>query len=248
VTNSITWLGHSTVLIEMDGTRLLTDPVLRSRAGPLVRIAGPVAELSAPPDGVLISHLHADHADLPSLRRVAGAVPTIAPAGAARWLERHGCPDVREMKPGDVTGVGDLSIRALAALHDGRRRPLGGPDAGSLGYLVVGSASIYFAGDTDLFEAMAELRGNVDLALLPVWGWGSRVGPGHLDPQRAAEAAALIEPRVAIPIHWGTLALPHRRRARDPEAPARRFADLTRQNSPSVDVRVLQPGGITRIG
>jgi L-ascorbate metabolism protein UlaG (beta-lactamase superfamily) len=102
---------------------------------------------------------------------------------------------------------------------------------------------VYFAGDTDLFAGMAELRGAVDVALLPVWGWGASVGAGHLDPKSAAEAAALIAPAVAIPIHWGTFALARpARRAPDPRRPAREFAELTKRYAPSVDVRVLAPG------
>jgi L-ascorbate metabolism protein UlaG (beta-lactamase superfamily) len=90
---------------------------------------------------------------------------------------------------------------------------------------------------------LAALRGEVDAALLPVWGWGSTLGPGHLDPERAARAAAMIAPQVAIPIHWGTFALgrPARRPA-DPGWPARRFAELAGEYAPTVQVSVLAPG------
>ena len=86
------------------------------------------------------------------------------------------------------------------------------------------------------------------MALLPVWGWGASVGAGHLDPSSAAEAAALIAPSVAIPIHWGTFALARpARRAADPERPAREFAELTKRYAPAVDVRVLAPGERTTL-
>ena len=62
---------------------------------------------------------------------------------------------------------------------------------------------VYFAGDTDIFDGMADLA-PVDVALLPIWGWGPTMGPGHMDPARAAQAAALLQARLAIPIHWGT--------------------------------------------
>jgi L-ascorbate metabolism protein UlaG (beta-lactamase superfamily) len=240
---AITWLGHATVLLELDGVHLLTDPTLRNRIGPLVRIGAPViAPAAGDIDCVLLSHLHADHADLPSLREVARGVPVLAPYAAAAWLKRNGLRDVQELRPGDVARVGGVTVRATAAVHDPRRRPLG-PRADPIGFVVRGSTSAYFAGDTDLFEEMAELNGHVDVALLPVWGWGPRLGPGHLDPERAARAAAVIAPRIAIPIHWGTFALPwHVRPPAERSVPAREFAALTKRYAPDVEVRVLATG------
>ena len=245
---AITWLGHASVLLELDGVRLLTDPVLRNRIGPLVRLeAGRWIESLGPVDCVLLSHLHADHTDPPSLRRVAGSLPVLAPHPAAGWLSRQGLRNVRDLRAGDRVDVSGLVITATPATHDGRRGPLG-PVADAIGYLVQGSRSVYFAGDTDLFEAMAQLRGSTTVALLPIWGWGARLGPGHLDPERAAAAAALIAPAVVIPIHWGTFALgrPARRPA-DPQRPVREFARFMRQNAPDVEVRVLAPGERTEI-
>jgi L-ascorbate metabolism protein UlaG (beta-lactamase superfamily) len=236
----VTWLGHATVLIELDGTRLLTDPVLGRRVGPLVRVSGEAVEATAlaPIDSVLLSHLHADHADLGSLRRL--RAPVIGPSGAGEWLRGAGIEDVREVSAGAEVSVGDVHVIATPAVHDDRRRPLG-RHAEPVGFVVRGSLGIYFAGDTDLFEGMGELRGTVDVALLPVWGWGPSVGEGHLDPRRAAQAVALIGPKLAIPIHWGTFALPW---ARDggSDRPAREFADLVAEAAPGVEVRVLLPG------
>ena len=243
---AITWLGHATVLVEIDGVRIITDPVLRNRVGPLVRIA-PEVESVGTVDAVLLSHLHADHTDVPTLRALDRCGPVVAPHPAQEWLTGRGLRDVRELRPGAEMGVAGLRVAATAAVHDARRRPFG-PAAEPLGYVIRGSSAVYFAGDTDLFPAMAELRGAVDIALLPVWGWGARVGAGHLDPQSAAEAAALIAPAVAIPIHWGTFALARpARRAADPERPAREFAELTRRYAPRVDVRVLAPGERTTL-
>jgi L-ascorbate metabolism protein UlaG (beta-lactamase superfamily) len=133
-------------------------------------------------------------------------------------------------------------------VHDRRRRPFG-PQATPIGHLVQGSISAYFAGDTDLFDDMADLSGLVDVALLPVWGWGPGVGSGHLDPERAARAAAVIAPRIVVPIHWGTFALPWRAwRAADGRRPAREFAALTSRYAPEVDVRVLDQGQRLEIG
>jgi L-ascorbate metabolism protein UlaG (beta-lactamase superfamily) len=243
---AITWLGHATVLLDLDGVRLLTDPVLGGRIGPLTRIAAaPDTDGLDRLDAVLISHLHADHADLRSLRAVAGSIPVLAPAGAGDWLRSKGLERVHELRPGADTHVGAVHVSATPALHDGRRWRLG-PAADCVGYLVTGTTSAYFAGDTDLFEGIDALRGAVDVALLPVSGWGRTLPAGHLDPERAARAAALIAPRIAIPIHWGTFALPRPARPSGrPDAAAREFATLCRRSAPTVEVRVLAPGETT---
>jgi L-ascorbate metabolism protein UlaG (beta-lactamase superfamily) len=240
----IAWIGHSTALIELDGTRILTDPVLRNRVGPLVRITSPVdLERLGHVDCVVLSHLHADHTDPASIRLLGRDVPVLAPSSSARWLGSKGLLDVRELAPGDTASLGRLQIRAVRAVHDRKRTPLLGPAADPLGFLIAGSKAVYFAGDTDLFDEMAELQGLVDVALLPVSGWGPRVPRGHLDPARAAEAARLIAPRIAIPIHWGTLARPRpASRPHDPAAAAHEFAAATRKLAPDVMVRVLMPG------
>jgi L-ascorbate metabolism protein UlaG (beta-lactamase superfamily) len=236
------WLGHASVLIELDGVRLLTDPVLRDRIGPLFRVSSPL-----PTDGVgrldaiLLSHLHADHTDLPSLERVADGVDVLAPYPAGPWLRRNGVTGVRELRSTDEARIGAVRVIATPAVHDPRRRPLG-PAADPIGYVVRGSRSVYFAGDTDLYPAMADLRGSVDVALVPIWGWGRSVGAGHLDPVRAAQAVSLIAPAVAIPIHWGTFALRGLRRRAHLERPATEFVALARRSAPGVDVRVLAPG------
>ncbi len=245
----VTWLGHATVLLELDGVRVLTDPVLRGRVGPLLRTAPPVQlEAVAELDCVMLSHLHADHADLGSLRLLGGRTPIVGPVGAAEWLRSKGLHDVRELAPGHELRVGALVVRAVPAVHEARRRPFG-ITAEPVGFLVEGSRTAYFAGDTDLFPGMSELRGRVDVALLPVWGWGPSVAEGHLDPERAAHAAAAIAPRVAIPIHWGTLALPRwlRRGPRDPAEPPTRFAELAAGLAPDVEVRVLEVGARTSV-
>jgi len=240
---AITWFGHATVLIEIDGVRVLTDPVLRSRVGPLVRIApGLGSDAVGAVDCVLLSHLHADHVDLRTLRALRRSGPLVAPRGSRAWLTARGVSEVIEVGAGDEIGLGEVRITATPARHDGRRWPLG-PTADPVGYLIGGSSGVYFAGDTELFLAMAELRGLVDVALLPIWGWGARLGAGHLDPEDAAAAASLIAPAVAIPIHWGTLALGRpARRPRDPQRPAREFAVFASRYAPAVDVRLLAPG------
>lgn len=205
----LTFLGHSTVLIEIGGVRILTDPVLFDRIGPLRRVAAPVdPALHDGVDLVLLSHLHLDHLDMRSLRALGPGVELVVPAGAGALLRRTGFSRVRELVPGGRVDWGSLAVRATPALHGGFRPPLG-PRAIALGYVVEGlgalGARLYFAGDTDVFDGMAELAPGLDVALLPVWGWGPTLGRGHLDPARAARALELLRPRYAVPIHWGTL-------------------------------------------
>ena len=202
---AVDFIGHAAFVIELDGIRILTDPATRARIGPLRRVVPvPDRRRLAGIDAVVVSHLHWDHLDLPSLRGLGRDVPVMVPAGAGAWLRAAGFDDVRELAAGGSIDLGGLRLTAVPAHHSGFRPPKG-PTAAAIGYLVSGSRTVYFAGDTDLFPAMADLAGSVDLALLPVWGWGPMLGRGrHLDPLRAAEALALIRPRAAVPIHWGT--------------------------------------------
>ncbi|HEY4427126.1 MAG TPA: MBL fold metallo-hydrolase [Solirubrobacteraceae bacterium] len=245
---SVTWIGHATALIELDGVKLLTDPVLGDRVGPLVRIGRSVPlGLADRVDAVLISHLHADHADIPSLRRLHASTRILAPRGAAHWLARRGFDDVEELGPGEHAAIGTVRVTATPAAHRGGRWPIG-PASEAIGFVAAGSQSCYFAGDTDLYPEMSELRERIDLALLPISGWGPRTGSGHLDHARAAAAARVIAPRVVVPIHWGTLARPWPFPAPpEPGLPAREFATAMAAEAPTVEVRVLAPGERTQI-
>jgi len=243
---AITFLGHSTVLIELDGRRLLTDPVLQERVGPLRRHGPRVEAIDLGDlDAVLISHLHWDHLHLPSLRTLPSETLLVVPRGAAGALKRRGFPRVEELDPGEQLRLPPLEIAATPAAHV-VRAPMA-PQADSLGYLVSGSRRVYFAGDTDLFEGMADLAGvagGIDLALLPVWGWGPRVGRGHLDPARAAAALQLLRPRVAVPVHWGALyplGLPWRRPHALMHAPEL-FREHAAELAPEVRICIVAPG------
>jgi L-ascorbate metabolism protein UlaG (beta-lactamase superfamily) len=244
--DGLTYVGHATVLVEMAGRRLLTDPLLRSRLAHVVRrVPVPSAETLRNLDAVLISHAHADHLDVASLRRLAHAGPVIAPPGCRRTLARAGVRHVVALRPGERCSVGPVTIEAVPARHDGRRLPIGA-DVPALGYLLDGpGAAVYFAGDTDLFDDMAALRDRVDVALLPIWGWGPRLPAGHLGPETAARAAQLIRPALAIPIHWGTMRSPGEHSADDPRAPANAFAAAAARVAPDVEIRVLAPGEST---
>ena len=238
----LTSIGHATVLIELDGVRILTDPILRDRVGPLR--AGPrsldPAQLQEL-DAILLSHFHRDHFDPRSL---AALQPTlvVGPPGTARRLGRRGHSRVTEVQPGESVTVRGVELRATPANHG--RMPAAMRSL-ALGFVVTGSAGLYFAGDTDLFPAMAELAADrLDVALLPVGGWGPRLGKGHLDPARAVRALELIRPRIAIPIHFGLLrplGLGHLDLTYL-SLPGNEFAKLAAEAVPEVEIRILGPG------
>ncbi len=247
----VTYVGHATLLIEIGGVRLLADPLLRQHVMHLRRRSTPI-----PPhvytniDAVLLSHLHYDHLDLPSLRKLGKTTRLLAPVGAGALLHQQGFTNVEEVRIGDPVRFGSVAVTPTFALHSGTRGPFG-PSAETLGFLIDQPTSpahpltrIYFAGDTDIYPEMADMAGALDLALLPVWGWGPTLGAGHMDPVRAAEAARILAPRATIPIHWGTfypIAMHHLL----PSFlinPPQIFHTAVQKMAPEVAVRILQPG------
>jgi L-ascorbate metabolism protein UlaG (beta-lactamase superfamily) len=231
----VRYIGHATVLIELDGVRFLTDPLLRKQVAHLRR-AVPLEAVDEV-DAVLISHGHYDHLDLPSLRRLSAKI--VVPRGLGARLRGF---DAVEADEGDELGFGPVVVRTTHAEHDGGRPPFGeGP---AFGYAVLGTRRVFFAGDTDLFEGMDGLVPELDVALMPIWGWGAKLGRGkHLDPERAAEAVRRLRPRIAIPIHWGTYR-PFFRSSRVSflTEPPKAFARAAAIAAPEVEVRILQPG------
>lgn len=251
------FVGHSTVRVELAGRTVLTDPLLTARVGPLRRVV-PVPDDAARAgvDLVLLSHLHADHLHLPSLRMLGPDVRLVVPRGSGRWLRRHGFAHVEELSAGESLTAGRLKVTALPARHSGHRwgpRLTSGPDCSALGHLLEGDSwSVYLSGDTGLHDGMQLLgaRG-IDVAVLPVWGWGLDLGPGHLDPVEAAEAVARLRPRYAVPVHWGTLAPPGTTHLPTPlrgrmrrllTEPPRRFAAEVAARGLDTTVVVAEPG------
>lgn len=254
----VTYVGHATVLIEMGGVRLLTDPLLRQHVAHLRRRSAPIAaHIHANIDAVLISHLHHDHLDLPSLRLLGKTTRLLVPVGAGALLRQQGFVNVEEVHIDDPVHLGSVTVTPTLALHSGKRGPFG-PSAETLGFIIAQTpsptpphthlraqaTSIYFAGDTDIYPEMAALAGSLDLALLPVWGWGPTLGAGHMDPIHAAEATRLLAPRAVIPIHWGTffpIAMHHLLPGFLIEPP-QIFHAAVQKMAPQVAVHILQPG------
>ena len=245
----VRYVGHATVLLDLPGVRVLTDPFLRDRLGPLRR-HGPTpspADLG-PIDVVLISHAHPDHFDRRSLEAVDGDPLVIVPRGLGAAVRRAGL-QAREVVVGESVGiVPGISVLPVRARH--WRWP-GAWRAASIGYVIEGPgrSGIYFAGDTARYREMVELAERVQVALLPVGSWGPHLSPGHLGPRSAAEAARDLRARYAIPIHWGTLYPPGLERVAGGRLrePAARFEAWARRVAPDVEVRTLAPGDATTI-
>jgi L-ascorbate metabolism protein UlaG (beta-lactamase superfamily) len=236
----LTYLGHATVLIETGRLKILTDPILRERVAGVLRSAAiDLQSLENGLDAVVISHGHYDHLDTASLRVLERSTRIVVPSGLGGLVRRLGFEQVDEVRPGDVIEIDQVALKVVEARHDARR-PFG-PTGVAVGYVVEGDRRVYFAGDTDLFDGMAAIAAP-DVALLPIWGWGPRLGPGHMDPRRAAEAAALLRARVAVPIHWGSLH-PMGLRRLMPDQPARQFAEAVAELAPATRVSVIDPGG-----
>ena len=244
----VRYVGHATVLLEGAQRRVLTDPFLRDRLGPLER-HGPLPDPSdlGELDLVVISHGHPDHFDRASLAALDGAPTIVVPRGLGDAARQAARGEVLEIAAGERVEAHGIGITAVAARH---WISPGAPRALPLGYVLDLGSRVYFAGDTARLPVMRELAGSVDVALLPVWTWGPHRGPGHLGPRSAAEALDDIRPAVAIPIHWGTL-YPrrlHRVWSRPLTEPGDRFAAYASALAPATTVTVLRPGEGTSIG
>ncbi len=242
--DTVTWIGHASAVLDLAGRRVLTDPALTSRLGHLRRHGAVDARALAGIDAVVISHLHHDHLHLPSLRRLDRDVPLLVPRGGGRLVRGAGFHEVDELVAGDEVNLDGLKVVAIPAAHGNRRSPFGRLRAEPLGFVLGhGDRRAYFAGDTDLFGAMRDL-GPIDVALLPIWGWGPTLGDGHLDPERAATAVEWIDPRVVVPIHWGTFSpiTPRRGRPGWLDTPPEEFAGRLRASGLDDRLRQLAPG------
>ena len=218
-----TWLGHSTVLIEIDGVRVLTDPVWGSRASP-ARFAGPkrfqpipVSLRKLPPlDAIVVSHDHYDHLDYPSIRELRKHdVPFVTSLGVGAHLEYWGVPPERIIELDwwetyCVPGSG-VTITAAPSQHFSGRS-LGDRNATLWSSMVIRSPrhAVFFSGDTGLtteYQAIAERLGPFDLVMLEVGAFHPAWGDIHLGPEHALEALAMLGGGLFLPVHWGTFNL-----------------------------------------
>lgn len=243
---ALTWWGHASTTVEIAGTQVSTDPLLSDRLFHLRRFAPTPPATAYDADVVLISHLHHDHLHLPSLKRFPRDVPILVPRGGEALLDGVGRDRVRPVAPGDVVEVAGVTVRVLPATHDGGRGPHTKITGPPLGFRVDGGGrSFWFPGDTELRADMRDV-GAVDLALVPIGGWGPTLEDGHMNPVDGAAAVLSVGASTAVPVHWGTFwPLGLRRIARANHdrlftTPGRRFVDALAGQD--VDAVLLEPG------
>lgn len=215
----VTYIGHATLLIEMSGLRLLTDPNFDPKLGRfLPRVSAPGIALDALPklDAVLVTHAHADHLSFDSLGRLPSSTPVYAPPAIATWLNRMGFRNANPLAPGEELKVGPLRVNAAMATHRGHRYGVDRWRGDASMYLITSETqSCFFAGDTALTDDTHHLverhlwktGRSLDLALLPIgyapW-WKPGFRKGHLTHDDALVLFERLKARVLVPYHWGT--------------------------------------------
>ena len=217
----VTWVGHSTFLIQAAGRNILTDPIWSNRASP-VQWAGPkryarpgVAFTDLPNiDIALISHTHYDHLDRPTIKKLGASPRYILPTNLAPWFAQFGIRNVTELPWWSSTDIGSIRISAVPANHWSKRNLWGKEKAGWGGYVIESPAGvIYFAGDTgyhaDYFKEIGKRFPRIDLALIPVGAYYPReiFGRYHIDPKEAVTVHREVGAKKSIGIHWGTFKL-----------------------------------------
>ncbi len=241
---SVTYLGHASALINLDGRYVLTDPNLNPRLGLARRRnhPGPAWESLPAIDLVIISHAHLDHLDKFTLRKLARATLFLVPPGVGITIKRLGFENVTELELWQTISAGGLQVTAVPAKHWGARFIL---DVwrGCCGFVLKADAGqVYFAGDTDYFPGFKEIgkRFNLDIALLPIGTYSPRLllDRYHLNPEEAIRAFADLNARYMVPIHWGTFRLS----AEPLDEPLAWLKSLARSNGLEERILILEPG------
>ncbi len=244
----LTWIGHASWLIQLDGVSLIIDPIFSESIGPGVKRFVPpalnVGDGLPSIDAQLITHNHRDHLDVPSVRAVGS--PVVAGLGLAPLFERHGL-SCTELDWWSETRVGSVTVRFVPSQHWSRR---GLNDANATlwgGFVIEGStARIYHSGDTAYFEGFTEIgrrSGPIDAALLPIGAYDPAwfMSKQHMNPEEAARAFTDLGARTFVAMHWGTFKLTDEPLS---EPPSRLTAEWKRRNLAPTDCKILPIGGV----
>ena len=248
----ITYVGHATLLLEVGGARVLTDPNFDSKLGGLLpRVSPPGIALDKLPalDAILLTHAHADHLSFDSLERLPRDIPLYAPPVVAKWLRRLGFDHATDLAPDAQARVGAVTVHAASATHRGNRYGFDRWRSSANMYLLDAGMSIFFAGDTALVENTHHLVERVlwaqgrelDLALLPIgyapW-WKPGFRRGHLTHEDALTLFERLRARVLVPYHWGTF----RHVTATAHDAIRRLRDRLASHHLADAVRIIEPG------
>jgi len=220
---SVTWIGHATLLVQMDGVNFLTDPIWSKTPSPVPfvgpsRWVAPGVELEDLPaiDFVVISHNHYDHLDLPTLRKLAQLnkeTVFFVPLGNAALLQKNGIQQVREMDWGNRVTLKETTIYCLPTQHWSKRSLTDTRKSLWSSWAVIGpQRRFYFAGDTGYFDGFKEIGtklGPFDLAAVPVGAYepSDMMKVSHLNPEEAVQAALDVQATTAVAMHFGTFDL-----------------------------------------
>lgn len=249
----ITYIGHATLLIEVAGRRILTDPNFDPALGRFLRrVSAPGIALDALPrlDALLVTHAHADHLSFDSLDRLPRDVPLFAPPPVAQWLARGGYAHAVPLAPEGRAELHGITIHAAAARHMGSRYGYDRWRGAANMYLVeTPEFTLFFAGDTGLRPDTHRLVADrlhahgrtLDVALLPIghapW-WKPGFRRGHLSSSDALELFERLGARYLVPYHWGTF----NHVTSTAHDAIHRLRALLPGHRRESDVRILEPG------